>query len=246
MLSAFDDVDVVGEAVDGADAVAQCARLAPDAIFLDMQMPALDGFGVLATVGSPRPAFVMVTAFEEHAVHAFDTDIIDYLLKPVAVERLERAVQRLRAAIGGVDAGAVPAMNPPPSPSTLLFSDRGKTEVVKLSDVEWLESADNYVQVHSAGRSALVRRTLAGLLNDVGPSFVRIHRCFAVQVGHVLGVHAGTKGDATVVLRGGIQLPCSRQHRPTLMTGLRSLATSGTHASCQAVGEPRAWHEDTL
>lgn len=228
MLTAFADIEVVGEAVNGTHAVTLCVRLAPDAMFLDMQMPELDGFGVIGRLALPRPSIVMVTAFEEHALGAFDADVTDYLLKPVGVERLERSVRRLRAV-----ATAPPSTHS--APATLLISDRSKSEIVNLADVEWLESADNYVHVHAAGKSSLVRRTLANLLHDLGPSFVRIHRCFAVPIDQILEVHARGKGDATVVLRSGRKLPCSRQHKTSLMSALNGVRVSRLEMSDGAV-----------
>ena len=224
MLEAFADVDVVGEASDGIQAVARCVERLPDAIFLDMQMPEMDGFGVIARLPAPRPAVVLVTAFEQHALGAFDAEVTDYLLKPVASERLERTVKRLRA--------SAPAPAPRPiveARPRLLVSDRGKTAVVDHSDIEWLESADNYVHVHTRARSFLLRRTLASLLDELGVSFVRVHRCFAIRVDRVTAVHARGKGNGTVMLRDGRELPCSRQHKPALMTWLQRLPCCGAN-----------------
>jgi two-component system LytT family response regulator len=128
-------------------------------------------------------------------------------------ERLERAVQRLRARGPG-------ARTRTGSVRQLLIVDRGRAHVVRTSEIEWLEAADNYVTVYAGGTSLLMRRTLAGLLDDLGESFVRTHRGAAVALAQVAVVQPRAKGDATVVLRSGAEVPCSRQHRAALMARL--------------------------
>jgi two-component system, LytTR family, response regulator len=184
-------------------------------IFLDVQMPEVDGFDVAASLPDDAPALVFVTAFDQYAVRAFDAQAADYLLKPVEPERLARTVQRLREALRGA---ARPSVG---MPAHLMVADRGKTHVVRCADIEWLEAADNYVNIHLPGQSLLIRRTLAALLNDLDPAFVRTHRGAAVALAAVLAVRPRGKGDATVVLRSGVEVPCSRQHREMLMQRLR-------------------------
>jgi two-component system LytT family response regulator len=215
MLRAFPDVDVIGEASDGASALLLTAQLRPDVIFLDVQMPEVDGFDVAASLPDGAPALVFVTAFDQYALRAFDAQAADYLLKPVEPERLARTVQRLRERVRGA---ARPSVG---MPAHLMIADRGQTHVVRCADIEWLEAADNYVNIHLAGRSLLMRRTLAALLNDLEPAFVRTHRGAAVALAAVLAVRPRGKGDATVVLRSGVEVPCSRQHRETLMQRLQ-------------------------
>ena len=215
MLRAFPDVEVIGEASDGASALMLTAQLRPDVIFLDVQMPDVDGFDVAASLPDVAPALVFVTAFDQYAVRAFDAQAADYLLKPVEPERLARTIQRLR---GTVRSAARPSVG---MPAHLMVADRGKTHVVRCADIEWLEAADNYVNIHLPGRSLLIRRTLAALLNDLAPAFVRTHRGAAVALAAVLAVRPRAKGDATVVLRSGVEVPCSRQHREMLVQRLR-------------------------
>jgi len=215
MLRAFPDVEVIGEASDGASALMLAAQLRPDVIFLDVQMPEVDGFDVAASLPDDAPALVFVTAFDQYALRAFDAQAADYLLKPVEPERLARTVQRLREAVRGA---ARPSAG---MPVHLMIADRGQMHVVRCADIEWLEAADNYVNIHLPGRSLLMRRTLAALLNDLAPAFVRTHRGAAVALAAVLAVRPRGKGDATIVLRSGVEVPCSRQHRETLMECLR-------------------------
>ena len=215
LLDAVTDVDVVGEAADGALALVLTETLRPDALFLDVQMPEVSGFDVAASLPDDGPALVFVTAFDRYALQAFDTHAVDYLLKPVVPEKLERALQRLRAA----KRGARPASG---QPQTLLIADRGATHVVRCADIESLCGADNYVEVHFGGRQLLMRRTLAALLADLGPGFVRCHRSAAVALAAITAVQPRAKGDATLVLRSGAELPCSRQYRAALVARLQA------------------------
>ena len=213
MLGASADVEVVGEAADGAQALELCSQLNPDALFLDVQMPEVSGFDVAASLPDDGPALVFVTAFDRYALQAFDTHAIDYLLKPVAPQRLERALQRLRTSGPG----------PRPRggmPDRLLIAERGRVHVVRCADIEWLRAADNYVEVHVEGRALLMRRTFSTLLADLGPAFVRTHRSAAVAFQRIAAVRAREKGDATVHLHGGAQVPCSRQYRAALLRRL--------------------------
>ncbi|HMC15349.1 MAG TPA: response regulator [Albitalea sp.] len=213
MLAAFDDIEIVAEAADGAQALQLVEQHAPDAVFLDIQMPELSGLDVAASLPDAAPALVFVTAFDRFALQAFDANAVDYLLKPVEPERLARSVQKLR--------GRAMAPRPHPgAPDRLVIPDRGRIHIVRCTDIEWLEAADNYVSVHAGGKSLLMRRTLAGLLADLGERFVRCHRSAAVAIEQVTTLRAREKGDATLVLRSGAEVACSRQFRAEVMRRL--------------------------
>ncbi|WP_338510365.1 LytR/AlgR family response regulator transcription factor [Burkholderia gladioli] len=216
MLGTFPELEVVGEAADGRSALEMAARLQPDVVFLDVQMPEVDGFDVAASLPDDGPALVFVTAYDQYALRAFDTHATDYLLKPIEPERLARAIERLA---GAVRRALRPNLG---VPAHLVIADRDQTNVVRCADIEWLEAADNYVNIHLPGRSLLMRRTLAALLKDLGPAMVRTHRGAAVALGAVVAVRARAKGDATVILRSGAEVPCSRQHRAALIQSLQS------------------------
>jgi two-component system LytT family response regulator len=214
LLAALPQVEVAGEASDGAMALQMAAQLNPDALFLDVQMPEVSGLDVAASLPDPGPAVVFVTAYDQYALQAFEADAIDYLLKPVEPQRLARAVAKLQAREAGHrSSGGVPAQ--------LLITDRGRTHVVPCRGIEWLEAADNYVTVHAGSRALLMRRTLAGLLADLGEGFVRTHRSAAVALAQVAEVLPRDKGDATLRLRSGVEVPCSRQYRAGLMSRLQ-------------------------
>jgi two-component system LytT family response regulator len=215
MLAAFADIEVVGDVSDGIEALSLAAQLRPDVIFLDVQMPGVDGFDVAASLPDDGPALVFVTAFDQYALRAFDIHASDYLLKPVEPERLDRTVQRLRGLVRG-------AVRPSTGvPSQLMIADRGQTHVVRCAEIEWMEAAGNYVNLHLPDRTLLMRRTLAALLVDLGPGFARTHRGAAVALAAVLSVRPRGKGDATVVLRSGVEVSCSRQYRAALMQALQ-------------------------
>jgi len=218
LLEAHADVVVVGEAAGGDEALQQVQVLRPDALLLDIQMPGCGGLDVAASLPEPAPALVFVTAFDHYALPAFDAAALDYLLKPVEPERLARALQRLR------ERTPRPARATAAPPAQLLIPDRGRTHVVPVAQILWLEAADNYVVVHTAERAPLMRRTLQALLQDLGDAFVRTHRGAAVAIARVASVQARERGDSVLLLHGGQQVPCSRGHRAGVLQALAKAA----------------------
>jgi two-component system LytT family response regulator len=219
LLLAHPEVQVIAEARDGAQALRLVEQHRPDALFLDVQMPDVDGLAVAASLPEPAPAIVFVSAFDHYALRAFDAAAIDYLLKPADAGHVARAVQRLHARPAPpTRAGARPP------PTQLLIVERGRTRVIAVARIQWLEAADNYVALHLADHPSdnapLMRRTLAALLADLGDGFVRTQRGAAVALAQVREVVPLGKGDARVHLAGGVAVPCSRQHRPGLMQRL--------------------------
>ncbi|HEY1150565.1 MAG TPA: response regulator [Pseudoduganella sp.] len=227
MLAQEPDVTEIEEARDGIEAIERAATFAPDAIFLDVQMPEVTGLEVAASLPDPAPLIVFATAYDEYALRAFDANAIDYLLKPFDQFRLQRALQRLRDRLGD-RLGARPApaalatghVTGLPPPSQLMVTDRGVTRVVRVADIQWLETADNYVALHTSTGAPLLRQTLAGLLDTLGPAFQRCHRRAAVQLQWIERIEAGAKGDGEVLLRGGARVPLSRQFRHDLLAAL--------------------------
>jgi two-component system LytT family response regulator len=235
LLAGAPGVEAIDEAGDGVEALARIAAFRPDALFLDIEMPELSGIELAASLPEPAPLLVFVTAWNEYAIRAFDLDAIDYLLKPYDGARLQRALQRLRARVdarAGTPAGApAPEHDPAPTPAAqklpqlgplrqLLVTERGGTRVVRVDEIRWIETADNYVALHTAGASPLLRQTLAALLERLGPDFARCHRRAAVRLSCVERVLPLDKGDCELQLQDGTRVPCSRQYRVALLARL--------------------------
>jgi two-component system LytT family response regulator len=222
-LLAFEpDVTEVFEARDGIDALQQIAISAPDVTFLDIQMPGVTGIELAASLPAPAPLIVFVTAYDQYAIRAFDANAIDYLLKPYDRERLQRALVRVRERLQLHAAGAAAAPMPDVGQTVrqLLVTERGTTRIVRVEQIEWIETADNYVVLHCADQHPLMRQTLTGLLDKLGPGFVRCHRRAAVQLAHIDSIIALDKGDCELLLKSGTRAPCSRQYRAALMEKL--------------------------
>jgi two-component system LytT family response regulator len=211
LLAREPGIEAIIEAADGIEALARIAASAPDAVFLDIQMPELSGIELAASLPHPAPLVVFVTAYDQYALQAFDANAIDYLLKPFDQARLARALQRLRDRLA---AHAPPTAAAPGLPvRQLLVAERAGTRVVRVEDIGWIETADNYVVLHTGPNAPLLRQTLAALVERLGPAFVRCHRRAAVQLSHIERVVHLDKGDCELLLRGGARVPCSRQYR---------------------------------
>jgi two-component system, LytTR family, response regulator len=219
LLAQQDGITAVEEAADGIEALERIGSFRPDALLLDIEMPELSGIELAASLPDPAPLVVFVTAYERYACQAFDADAIDYLLKPYDGERLARALTRLRKKLDTRPDGHQPALPPAPL-EQLLVSERGVTRVVRVADIQWIETADNYVVLHTAESAPLLRQTLAGLVERLGAGFVRCHRRAAVAVGWIEKIVALDKGDGELLLRGGARVPCSRQYRADVMARL--------------------------
>jgi two-component system LytT family response regulator len=228
LLLAEPEVAVAGECGDGDTALAMIARERPDLVFLDVQMPERDGFGVVKAIPpAGMPAILFVTGHDRYALRAFEVHAVDYLLKPFTGERFRTALARAReriarrvpdAALGRL---AAELRNPPGYLSRLAVRTGGRTVVVALAGVDWMEAADNYVRLHAGTREYLVRETLASLEAQIDPArFARIHRSVVVQIDRVAEVRPATHGDAEVTLRDGTRLAASRTWRERLQRAL--------------------------
>ncbi|NGZ87253.1 LytR/AlgR family response regulator transcription factor [Duganella aceris] len=230
LLEQEPDITAIEEARDGIDALERLPAFVPDLLLLDIQMPEITGLDVAASLPSPAPLVVFVTAYDEYAIQAFDANAIDYLLKPYDQARLQRALQRVRDRLTPRLAPArqdAPAANAAPAPALampdvhqLLIPDRNGMRIIKVEQIQWIETADNYVVLHTADGQPLMRQTLAGLLEKLGPRFQRCHRRAAVQLDWIAGVQTLDKGDGELILRGGARVPCSRQYRADVMARL--------------------------
>jgi two-component system LytT family response regulator len=216
LLAQEADILSIVEARDGVEALELIAVDAPDVVFLDIQMPEVSGIEVAASLPTPAPLIVFVTAYDQYAIRAFDTNAIDYLLKPYDQKRLGRALERVRERMLAHKTSTATTASGLPV-RQLLVSERGVTRVIKVEQIQWIETADNYVILHTADAHPLLRQTLAGLLEQLGSAFIRCHRRAAVQTDSIETVVALEKGDCELVLRGGARVPCSRQYRASVM-----------------------------
>lgn len=220
-LSEHADIEVVAAACDGLAAAAAIGKLQPHVALLDIQMPGLSGLEVAAQLEeSTAPLLVFVTAFDEHAVKAFELNAVDYLSKPYDKDRLSKMLNRIRARMHGSEArpAAVQTARVQSHAADRLLVNVGEQlQLIETTSVEWLEADDNYVHVHTAARAYLLRRTLQDLLSQLGEQrFVRIHRSVAVNVSEIQTLTPLFKGDHEIVLRRGQKLRLSRRFKDAL------------------------------
>jgi len=220
-LGAEAGAEVVGESANGFEAVKAIAELSPDLVFLDVQMPKLDGFEVLELL-EPRPAVIFCTAYDEYALQAFEVHAVDYLLKPFGRERLAAALARARerlalgAARGGSPAVSAPALaaaarGPGQHAERIVVRDGAQVHVIPAERVDYVEAQDDYVAIHESGKTHLKHQTLAELAEALDPDrFVRIHRSYVANVERIARIELLAKDQRVAVLHDGRQLPISR------------------------------------
>ena len=228
MLLAEDpDVGAIHEAKDGRQAIAALRKARPDLVFLDVQMPEMDGFSVVREVGPERmPAIVFVTAHDKYAIQAFEVNAIDYLLKPVTRERfaqtLARAKTRLQAQPAEEASRQILSLletiaAPSRALKRLAVRTAGKTTFVDISDVDWIEAAENYVKLHVGRVSHLVHVTMNTLEKSLDPeTFLRIHRSIIVNVGRVQELEPSVHGEYVVTLPHGVRVRSGRTYHEKL------------------------------
>lgn len=214
------DFSVVGECSQGEEAVEVLRRERPDLVFLDVQMPGLTGVQVLEALGHDAPpAVVFVTAHEHFAVDAFEVQAVDYLLKPVSRERFKTALERVAKRLAGPGPGATagPAPADPKLPERLSVKHNGRIVFVPVADIDWVGSADNYVELHVGTQTFLLRETMTAITQRLpADRFVRISRTAIVQVGRVRQLEPLFHGEYSVELMSGAKLTLSRSHRDQL------------------------------
>ena len=219
LLRSHPDIEVVAECEDGPAAVTAVGEHRPDLLFLDIQMPGLDGFGVLEALDPARlPTVIFTTAWDQHALRAFDAHALDYLLKPFKPARFSEALQRARDLHARRDAGAetrrllgLLEQRSARHLSRLPVKNGEKITFVKAADIECIESAGNYVVVHSEGREHVIRETLSELEAQLDPSrFLRVSRGAIVNLDHVRELQPLFKGDHVVILESGRSVPMTR------------------------------------
>jgi two-component system LytT family response regulator len=239
IVSNIDDIEIIGECKNGREAIESAMLLAPDLIFLDIQMPNVNGFEVVKALQSDTmPMVIFATAYNQYAIDAFDLHAVDYLLKPFDPERVLRAVQRavvrrktqqegLKAPlIGAIDDIAVRLDKDQPVSADsgedlpegmkrkLLIRDSGVVKVIPFDDIDWVDAAGDYMCVHALGETHIVRSTLRELLKKLDDKlFVRIHRSTVVNIARVVSISSIQKGGSLLHLTEGQTLKVSRNYR---------------------------------
>ena len=223
------DVDLLGECCGGKEAIEAIEQMRPDLVFLDVQMPEIDGFDVLEAVGPGAvPVVVFVTAYDQFAIRAFEVSAVDYLLKPFEGARLQQALDRAKRQLrsrerDGVDARLGALLESLSSrtnrPNRLALKVDGRTVFVSAQDIEFIEAAGNYVKIQTGTESYLVRDKLSAMETRLdAATFVRIHRSTIVNLTRIKEMHPLFNGDQSLVLKNGKRLTLSRTYREALMS----------------------------
>ncbi|MSU61038.1 MAG: response regulator transcription factor [Pedosphaera sp.] len=233
LLAIESDVEIVAECGDGREAIATIQREAPQLVFLDVQMPEIDGFGVVAGLTmKPAPIFVFVTAYDKFALRAFDAHALDYLLKPFDKARFQKALEKVRVHLkaremdqlsarlttlieevkeGRGEKQEVKAMD------RFAVKTGGKVLLLKIDDIDWIEAADNYINIHIGVETHMQRETMVSIEGKLPPArFVRINRSTIVNIERVKELQPLFHGDQVVILHGGTKLTLSRNYRDKL------------------------------
>jgi two-component system LytT family response regulator len=216
-LSSHDDVEIVGECGNGFDAVKAIHELQPDVVFLDVQMPKLDGFEVLELIQT-RAAIVFVTAYDQYATKAFDAAAVDYLLKPFDETRFQTALGRVKRRLAENNSVAVDANQlktaakaPGQFAERIVVKDGTRVHIIPIKQLDFVEAQEDYVAIHSAGKTYLKQQTISSLEEQLNPShFIRVHRSFIVSLEQVSKIEPYSKDSRIAVLKGGAQVPVSR------------------------------------
>ncbi len=228
------DVEVVGECGNGREAVAAIKKQNPDLVFLDVQMPILDGFGVVESVGAENlPAVVFVTAYDEHAIRAFEVNALDYLLKPVDPERFQKTLARAREQVNGSETKhlnqklsallqSLEEFQPnvaaqPTYLERIAIKNRGRVFFLSVDEIDWLRAQGNYVELHAKDDAHLLRETMDGMESKLDPrKFLRLRRSTIVRVERIKELQPLFNGEYAILLKDGTQLVSSRRYRQNL------------------------------
>ena len=222
MLRGDAEVTIIGECANGREAIELIRQEHPDLLFLDVQMPVLDGFAVLSALDT-IPFTIFVTAYDQYAVRAFEVHAVDYLLKPFDRERFGKALQRAKTALRQAQTHTInerilallEAQQPKPDYlERLVIKANGRVLFLNVDEIDWIEAQGNYVCLHSKKESYLLRETISGLEAQLDPKkFARIHRSTIVQLNRIKELHPWTHGEYRVLLKDSTELTLSRSYR---------------------------------
>jgi two-component system LytT family response regulator len=231
LLAGDSEIEIAGECADGKRAIGAIEQMRPDLVFLDVQMPEVDGFGVVeAVAGETMPAIIFVTAYDRYAVQAFEVHALDYLLKSFDRERFQAALQRAKEEIRRSRAGVInerlaglleDLQAKRKYLTRLVVKTAGRIVFLRVEEIDWVEAADNYVKVHAGRETYLIRETLQSLAGRLDPAkFLRIHRSTVVNLDRISELRPIFHGDYQVKLTDGTELTLSRNYREKLLEPL--------------------------
>jgi len=220
------DITIVAECRNGAEAIDAVREHKPDLLFLDIQMPRLDGFDVLELLGDEAPAIVFVTAYDQYAIRAFEVHAVDYLLKPFTDERFEKALARAKELVRRKETDHAKLAKLTAAHRTFaqrfMVRSAGRVVFLKADEIDWIEAADYYARLHAGASSYLIRESMNELEAMLDPeAFVRIHRSTIVNLDRVREMRPLFRGELVVVLEDGTQLRMSRGRREELESRFR-------------------------
>jgi two-component system LytT family response regulator len=228
LLETETDFVVAGEASNGREAAQSIEKLAPDLVFLDINMPLLDGFGLLERFGAENlPEIVFVTAYDEHAIRAFEAGAIDYVLKPISEERFQKTLERVRrrvvsgenSLLGNKIADLLKTLKPAGENflRRIAVKENGRIRFLDAQKIDWISSLGNYIEIHAGREKFVLRETMDGIEGKLNPQeFLRIRRSAIVQISSVKELQPLFNGEYAVILSDGTELTASRRYRKNL------------------------------
>lgn len=210
-LKPYSDITVVEECNDGFEGLKAIQQHAPDLIFLDIQMPKINGFEMLELIDNP-PQVIFTTAFEEYAIKAFDAHAADYLLKPFSKERFDKAMQKLQLPRVNVTQAIIEtALQSPIQNNRIVVKDNGKIKIIPVAKVQYLEAADDYVKIFTGDGNFLKKKTMQYFESSLPPQeFIRIHRSYIINAQLITRIDQHEKDSHLVLLTTGVRLPVSK------------------------------------
>jgi len=230
LLTLDPECEVAGECANGAEAVRALESSRPDILFLDIQMPELDGFAVIRTLSDTKPLIVFTSAWDDYALRAFEVHAFDYLLKPFDGRRFLESLRRAKARVlqerSGVPDNRLFELfeslsKAQRAPDRIAVRNNGRVVFLKLADIDWIEASDNYVCLHSGRETHVVRETMSELEARLDPAkFLRVHRSAIVNLDQIRELQPWFRGDYRVILRDGTELTLTKTHREKLESRL--------------------------
>jgi two-component system, LytTR family, response regulator len=214
-LTDHTDLEILAECANGFEAVKAISELHPDLIFLDIQMPKIDGFEVLELLSEP-PEVIFITAYDQYALRAFEVHAVDYLLKPFSKERFDQAIARVRSKrsegrLGSIEALLRESKKLKQSSDRILVKDGSNVHVIPFESIDYIEAKDDYIAINTAGKTYLKQYRLSNLETEIDAArFVRIHRSYILNIDRIARIELYAKDSRIAVLRNGVKLPVSR------------------------------------